>query len=452
MIIRVVQLTAFPKLVHHLENHDSFESALKGKTVLSNECCELKKLHPMKVDGIIRVGGRLGYSLLPDEVKHPILLPKDSNFTNLIIDFYHESEGHVMAHGCLFSIRERFWIINGLSTVKRRLNGCMNCNKAKREPCKQIISSLPECRVTPNRPIFHCTSCDLCGPFYVKVGRSRVKRWICLFTCAATRAWHIAVVHSLDTDSFLKALLQFMCIRNSKPERMISDCGTNFVSADREIRKFLLKDVSHDQIESTLAKKGVIWSFNPLSSFHRGGLVERMFRIFKSCFTSITQDNVLNDEDFLTVSCQISSIINHRPITKASDDPNDFRALSPSQLMGGSIGASLSPSEFLHPIGFRRSLKNIQIVVDNWWKRWVKEYLTTLQLRQKWLKPERNLKVGDLVIMVDENLKRNLWKMAIVTKHFPDKLGIVRTVEVRTSNGSKFVRDCRKLVLLESSI
>ena len=205
LIFRVVQLTAFPKLVHHLENHDSFESALKGKTVLSNECCELKKLHPMKVDGIIKVGGRLGNSLLPDEVKHPILLPNDSNFTNLIIDFYHESEDHVMAHGCLFSIRERFWIINGLSTVKRRLNGCMNCNKAKREPCKQIISSLPECRVTPNRPIFHCTSCDLCGPFYVKVGRSRVKRWICLFTCAATRAWHIAVVHRLDTDSFLKA-------------------------------------------------------------------------------------------------------------------------------------------------------------------------------------------------------------------------------------------------------
>ena len=74
--------------------------------------------------------------------------------------------------------------------------------------------------------------------------------------------------------------------------------------------------------------------------------------------------------------------------------------------------------------------------MDNWWKRWVKEYLTTLQLRQKWLKPERNLKVGDFVIMVDENLKRNLWKMAIVTKHFPDKLGIVRTVEVRTSKES----------------
>ena len=451
LIIRIVQLTAFPNLFNQLENHVSFENAISGKTALSKDCCELKKLHPIKVDGIIRVGGRLRNSPLSDEIKHPILLPKDSNFTKLIIDFYHESNGHMGAHGCLYSIRERFWIINGLSTVKRRLRECMNCKIAKREPCKQIISSLPECRVTPNRPIFFCTSCDLCGPFFVKIGRSRVKRWICLFTCAATRACHIEVVHSLDTDSFLKALMRFMCIRNSRPQQIISDCGSNFVSADREIRKFMLKDLSHDKVEDTLAKKGVIWSFNPPTSSHRGGLVERMFRIFRSCFTSITQDIVLNDEDFLTVTCQISSIINHRPITKVSDDPNDFRALSPSQLMGGSIDASLAPSEFLNPIGFRKSLKNIQVVVDNWWKRWVKEYLTTLQLRQKWLKPARNLEIGDLVIIVDDNLRRNSWKMAIVTKHFPDSLGVVRTVEVRTSNGSRFVRDCRKLVLLEGT-
>ena len=136
MIIRIVQLTAFPNLFCQLENHASFENALRGKTTLSKDCCELKQLHPIKVDGIIRVGGRLRNSPLPDEAKHPILLPKDSNFTKLIIDFYHESNGHMGAHGCLYSIRERFWIINGLSTVKRRLRECMNCKIAKREPCK----------------------------------------------------------------------------------------------------------------------------------------------------------------------------------------------------------------------------------------------------------------------------------------------------------------------------
>ena len=83
------------------------------------------------------------------------------------------------------------------------------------------------------------------------------------------------------------------------------------------------------------------------------------------------------------------------------------------------------------------------------WKRWVKEYLPLLQHRQKWLKPSRNLRVGDVVLMRETNTKRGDWPKALVTDTFAGRDNIVRRVRVRTANSS-FMRDVRKLCLCVS--
>ena len=79
-------------------------------------------------------------------------------------------------------------------------------------------------------------------------------------------------------------------------------------------------------------------------------------------------------KDFATATAQINSIMNNRPITKLSDNPDDVRTLSPAQIMTG-VNASGTPSEFLTPLGYRRSFKMLKESVDSWWKRWSKEYL-----------------------------------------------------------------------------
>ena len=82
----------------------------------------------------------------------------------------------------------------------------------------------------------------------------------------------------------------------------------------------------------------------------------------------------------------------------------------------------------------------------------MREDLPLLQRRQKWLQPQRNLKVGDLVLVCDENSKRGAWPKAIVEETFPDGDGTVRRVRVRVRTAStEYLRDVRKLCLLEAS-
>ena len=108
----------------------------------------------------------------------------------------------------------------------------------------------------------------------------------------------------------------------------------------------------------------------------------------------------------------------------------------------GDLDSSLPPDVFFQADEYRRFWRAVQLLADLFWRRWMKEYLPLLQRRQKWLQPQRNLKVGDLVLVCDEH--------AIVEETFPDRDGTVRRVRVRTAS-TEYLRDVRKLCLLEAS-
>ena len=84
------------------------------------------------------------------------------------------------------------------------------------------------------------------------------------------------------------------------------------------------------------------------------------------------------------------------------------------------------------------------------WNRWLKEYLPQLRLRQKWHMPQRNIQVGDLVLLVERS-PRGEWPKAVVEQVFPGSDGVVRKVLVRTAAKSTYTRDVRKLCLLEGA-
>ena len=73
-----------------------------------------------------------------------------------------------------------------------------------------------------------------------------------------------------------------------------------------------------------------------------------------------------------------------------------------------------------------------------------------LQQRQKWISPKRNCKVGDIVLLKDENLPRNNWRMGRVVKVHQDNKGAVRNVSVKTQS-TLLERPVQKLVLLLES-
>lgn len=117
------------------------------------------------------------------------------------------------------------------------------------------MADLPLSRVLPDEPPFTRTGVDYFGPFTVKQGRTTAKRYGVIFTCLATRAIHIEVATSLDTDSFINALRRFIARRGQVTE-ICSDNGTNFVGAEQELKKSI-KEWNMSNIEGMLSQRGI---------------------------------------------------------------------------------------------------------------------------------------------------------------------------------------------------
>ena len=164
---------------------------------------------------------------------------------------------------------------------------------------------------------------------------------------------------------------------------------------------------------------------------------------------SLIGDKLLDDESLHTFLLEVERILNNRPLTPISDDPKDLNSLTPSMLLIGKVDSYLPVDDFVKADGYKKSWRLVQLMADEFWKRWTREYLPLLQLRQKWLQPRRNFKVGDLVLLVDENTKRGSWPKGLIEQCFPDENGVARRVKIKTANNT-YLRDIRKVCLLEA--
>ena len=165
----------------------------------------------------------------------------------------------------------------------------------------------------------------------VKQGRGQPKRYGCIFTCLTIRAVHIEIAHSLDTDSFINALHHFIA-RRQKPVLVRTDDGTNFVSGEKELRTCIQK-WNRQRIREYLLQQKVRWIFNSPAASHHGGIWERCIRTTPKILNAPLNEQVLNDEGFLTLMCEVEAVINRRPITKVSKDSRDLKALSSNHLL-----------------------------------------------------------------------------------------------------------------------
>ncbi|XP_078371484.1 uncharacterized protein LOC144655144 [Oculina patagonica] len=432
-ILRHVQRRAFPEEVNHPEK------PVKKKS-------RLYKLDPIVVDGLLCVGGRLRRASLPAESKNQIILPKEDHTTRLIIDHYHRICGHSGREHVLALARERFWITQGSSTVKSVLAECVSCRRRQAPLCQQKMADLPECRVLPDKPPFTSVGVDYFGPFQVRRGRCLVKRYGVIFTCLAIRAVHIEIAHSLNTDSFLLALRQFITKRGQVKE-IYSDNGSNFTSGERELRE-AISEWNQEKIHNSLLQESIKWSFSPPYGSHFGGIWERCIRTIRKILRALLREQITDDESLATLMCEVESIMNSRPITTVSSDPNDLEPLTPNHLLLLKSEIPLPPGLFKkEDLLSRRRWKQVQYLADIFWRRWSKEYLPLLQLRQKWVHPKRNLAVGDVVLVATEASHRNSWPLGRVVETFPDKRGFVRRVKVRTKS-AVYERPVDKLCLL----
>jgi hypothetical protein len=254
-----IALVRFTQQTHFSEEI----SSLKAKGCVKKSS-SVRNLDPfLDESGLLRVGGHLRQTKRCFGAKHPILLPKADHFSVLVIRHYHEKYAHVGRYHVLSLVRERFWILHGNAAVRRVIENCVRCRKNHGPTMTQKMADVPEERTSCDPPFTH-SGVDIFGPFIIKDRRKEVKRYDAIFTCMASRAIHIEVVHTLETTSFLNALRRFIARRGSI-KTLFCDNGTNLVGTRGELERLLLGE----KIE---------WRFNPPQGSHMGGSLERLIR------------------------------------------------------------------------------------------------------------------------------------------------------------------------------
>jgi len=156
----------------------------------------------------------------------------------------------------------------------------------------------------------------------------------------------------------------------------------------------------------------------------------------------------LTFEELATLLVRVESMLNSRPLCPLSDDPNDGEYLSPAHfLIGSTLHAPPEPWMLDTKINYNQRWSLVSRMAQHLWKRWRLEYLSTLQIRAKWQRPEENLRIGDLVFVKDPKVPRLHWPRGRISDVHPGKDGTVRVVTVKTT-ASTFKRPVTDLVPL----
>lgn len=465
VIIRSLQRAHFKEemaILSRIEGNDErFEDRQKSRNrnKVLKKTSSLFRLDPfIDQDGLLRVGGRLSRASEPFDVKHPLIIPKGSHLTELIIRHFHNScqhQGRGITHN---AIRQAgLWIINGRSAVSQLISKCVKCRKFRGGSLSQKMSDLPEERVTASEPFLY-TGIDVFGPWLIKEGRKSLKRYGLIFTCLAARAVHLETLNTMETDSFINALRRFMC-RRGRVRVLRSDCGTNFVGANNELRE-ALSELDNDKIKRFLLKQDCDWvefKFNVPKASHMGGVWERMIRTVRSVLSSLLDQHgsQLDDESLRTIMVEAENIVNCRPLTVDNlSDPTSPEPITPQQLLTSKTSVVSAPPGDFQPVDLycRKRWRRVQYLTGLFWSRWQKEYcMFQHNSRQKWNAVRRDSRVGDVVMIHDEDQPRNQWPLGRVVKTYPSKDGRVRKVQLLVTKGDRrrlLDRPVHKLVLL----
>lgn len=169
-----------------------------------------------------------------------------------------------------------------------------------------------------------------------------------------------------------------------------------------------------------LQKFGTEWRFTTPSAPHQGGLWEAAVKAMKYHLRRVIGAHRLTSNSFRTILCQTSAVMNSRPLLAFSNDLGDLRFLTPAHfLIGGPIVQPFGANVGEIPDNRLKYLERIQKMSQVFWKSWQRDYLNELQQRPKWRCARKNLEIGELVIIRDEDTPPAMWKSARVAEVMP---------------------------------
>jgi hypothetical protein len=288
---------------------------------------------------------------------------------------------------------------------------------------------------------FSTTTIDAAGPFETKQGRGRIrtKRYLLLFTCAATRAVHIEMMAGVSTEDFLSALSRF-CNERSTPDLIICDNAGQFVKGAKLIGD--LDDVDPDEVQRS--RPNIRFQFIPARTPHVNGVTERIIQSMKISLKHVITDGLLTDDQLLTAAKKVQGILNSRPLAYHGVSPDEPKPLTPADFLTDKALADI----YIHPdkLPLQSRYRLVQQTIDDAWKRFQREVIPKLNTVTRWYKQQPNLEVGDVVVVMDAE-ESGKFPLGVITKVYPGPDGLVRIVRVRI-RGHETKRHAARLMLL----
>ncbi|XP_015126353.1 uncharacterized protein LOC107047940 [Diachasma alloeum] len=351
-------------------------------------------------------------------------------------------------------LRRSYWIIGGRAPVRSFILKCVECARQRGVRAQQLMGQLPSARLSPGRA-FSNTGVDYAGPVSIKKwkghGHKTQKGWLVIFVCMATSALHLEPATDYSADGFIAAYRRFVS-RRGRRRNLFRDCGTNFVGADKELKRLFsagLKEFQH--LTAVCLQDGTRWSFNPPGAPHFGGKWKAAVKSVKYHLSRTIRDTTLMFEELSTLLTQIEAVLNSRPLQGLSEDPDDVLCLTPGHFLIGEAPITLPEPSLDHlNIGRISRWQLIQQRLQYFWKQWSTGYLQQLQSISKWHHPSNDIRIGSLVLLSDERFLPSKWPLARITALHPGKDGLSRVVTTKTAMTS-LTRPISKLVPLPIS-
>ena len=410
------------KLIQKIQEFEcalEFDALRKGCVV--HKGSSIAKLSPfIDSEGLLRVLGRLQYSELSYEERHPIVLPK-CHLSVLLVRFHHELVKHAGVATILTSLRNQFWIMGVRRIAKRVKRMCIACQRQDAPAGHQPMPPLPDLRVKQAVP-FAITGLDHAGPLYCCDFPGK-KFSILLFTCAVIRAIHLELVESVSASETMLALRR-LAARRGLPRVLFSDNAKGFRAAP---------SLSQEQYGHLSPE----WKFIAPRSPWWSGWWESLMKSVKSALKRTLGTNSLTRVELETTIHEIEACINSRPLTFLGDYINSEDPITPAHFLlrrseGYFSGSPLNvmPDSSQH-LAVRLQFR--KLLLDKFWSIWSTEYLRNLP---PCVGPQGKGRpiVGSVVLVEDETSNRLRWPLGIVTRLFPGTDGVIRTLEVKVGS------------------
>ena len=390
----------------------------------------------------LRCGGRIHNAPVDQSTKFPYLLPANHKLTELIVYAAHAKQLHSGVLSTVTALRERYWIPTARRVVTKLLRKCVICRRVAGKPYPiPDPPPLPAARVQGGPP-FSVTGVDFTGALYVKRedGAGEYKVYICLFTCASTRAIHLEVVTDLTEVTFLQAFRRFAA-RRSLPRLVLSDNASTYTSAAKELSELFQSDT----LKTTLMHRGSTWRFIPKRAPWYGGFWERLVGMVKMTLKKTLGRAFVTLNVLQTTIVEVEAVLNDRPLTYLSSTTGDPEPLTPSHLLYGRRIVSLpypdveddeiSDPDYHSAEQLRNKVDRQGILLKHFQSRWRKEYLTSLrEVHRTTGTTEQTIKIGE-VVQIHDDTPRHQWKLGVIEELVKGNDGFIRSVTVRTARG-----------------